>query len=86
VAYLVGEQGPEIVTFGSSGHVSTNADSRRMLAGGGNGGGDTHVHIHMQSGFVGSTTGARGGHVRRAAAGEESQAWTRSMRDPEVAA
>jgi phage-related minor tail protein len=53
VAYLVGEQGPEIVTFGSSGHVSTNSDSRRMLAGGA-GGGDTHVHVHMQSGFVGS--------------------------------
>ena len=35
--YLVGEQGPELVTFGQHGRVHSNADSKRMVSGGGGG-------------------------------------------------
>lgn len=36
--YLVGERGPEVVTFGASGFVTPNSSSRQLLAGGDAGG------------------------------------------------
>lgn len=49
---VVGENGPELVRFGSSARVYSNAQSRRMASGGGGGGGVT-VNVTVQGGFYG---------------------------------
>lgn len=48
--YLVGEQGPEIVTMPAAGRVLSTRDSAAAVAGAG----AMQVHIHVPSGFVGS--------------------------------
>lgn len=46
--YLVGEEGPELVTMGASGTVIPHSKSMRALSGGGVGGGGGNVYITVQ--------------------------------------
>ena len=48
--YLVGELGPELVTFGQDGNVHNNRDTKQMLSGGGaSSAGDTYVSVTVQA-------------------------------------
>jgi hypothetical protein len=45
--YLVGEQGPELVTFGAAGHVTPAAETRRAMADADGGGGMAQVTVQL---------------------------------------
>jgi hypothetical protein len=53
---VVGERGPELVALPGGSRVFSNSDSKAMVGGGRavGGGGDTHIHVHVARGFIGS--------------------------------
>jgi hypothetical protein len=53
VPYIVGENGLELFVPTQSGTIIPNHKVGASPSG--HGGGDTHIHVHMQSGFVGSS-------------------------------
>ena len=52
-AYVVGEDGPELLTMGGNGYVHPNVKTRAAMAGGGP---TLVIQVMMQAGFVGSPT------------------------------
>jgi len=68
-SYIVGERGPELLSFGSSGSILSNYNTGKAIRGGGSGG-DTHIHVNvtMQGHVYGSLDDLAkklGGHLTK---------------------
>lgn len=54
-SYVVGEEGPELLTMAGNGFVHPNgSNAMANAASGGGGGGDIHVHLNVPNGIVGN--------------------------------